>query len=56
MATMLDEAMGLISAEYPAQGKMATFEALKPFYALSIVKHCVLRTSGRSARGRGRRS
>ena len=28
---MLDDAMSLLSAEYAAQGKTATFEALKPF-------------------------
>jgi RNA polymerase sigma factor (sigma-70 family) len=29
--TLLDEAMSLLSAEYAAEGKMATLEALKPF-------------------------
>jgi RNA polymerase sigma factor (sigma-70 family) len=29
--TLLDEAMSLLSAEYGAEGKMATLEALKPF-------------------------
>jgi len=54
--TLLDEAMGLLCAECAGQGKMATLETLKPFLRpIGQRSTAVVRTSGRSARGRGRR-